>query len=202
MKKWTYIILAAVLALAISGSVLVQAATTSFLVSASVPFATGASIVASRVNSSTNAFTPVSGTNLSFDPLAFDGVNGIYVPDHYFAIDVGAIGGAGTPDIVVTYTEGTNPNSPGKGLGWHASATFVRIEGTKEIPLTAHGPRKLLKDLAGEHITIAETVGGFFRMYLGINTGDANTPVGGVPFTNGDRAGAYNGTLVITATVA
>lgn len=177
------------------------AVTTSFLVSATVPAATGASISAARVNAATNAFTPVSGTNLSFDPLTFDATNGIYLPDHFFAIDVGSTGGAGVPDVTVSYTEGTNPNGTGLGLGWHAAATFVRVSATTETPLTAHGPKKLLKDLASEHITPAEITGGFLRIYTGIVTGDASTPAGGVPFTNADAPGTYNGTLVVTATV-
>lgn len=178
-----------------------QAATTNFLVSASVPAATGVSISASEVDSATNAFTPVAGTNLSFDPLTFEAVNQIYLPDHFFAIDVGVTGGAGNPTVTVAYTEGLNPNAPGKGLGWHASATFVRIEGVTEVPLATHGPKKLLKDLTSENITPAELTGGFLRVYTGIVTGDATTPTGGVPFTNGDNPGAYNGTLVVTATV-
>ncbi len=183
------------------GVVSAQAATTNFLVSASVPSATGVSIVASQVDSATNDFTPVAGTNLSFDPLTFEATNQIYLPNHFFAIDVGVTGGAGAPNVTVAYTEGLNPNTPGKGLGWHAAATFVRIEGTTEVPLTAHGPKKLLKDLTSENITSAETTGGFLRVYTGIVTGDATTPTGGVPFTNADKPGAYNGTLVVTATV-
>lgn len=183
------------------GVVSAQAETTNFLVSASVPSATGVSIVASQVDSATNDFTPVAGTNLSFDPLTFEATNQIYLPNHFFAIDVGVTGGAGAPNVTVAYTEGLNPNTPGKGLGWHAAATFVRIEGTTEVPLTAHGPKKLLKDLTSENITSAETTGGFLRVYTGIVTGDATTPTGGVPFTNADKPGAYNGTLVVTATV-
>ena len=178
-----------------------RADTTNFLVSASVPAATGVSISASSVNAATNAFTAVTGTNLSFDPLTFNAANQVYLPNHFFAIDVGSVGGAGSPNVSVSYTEGLNPSTPGKGLGWHASATFVRVETASEVPLTAHGPKKLLKDLTGENITSAEATGGFLRIYTGINTGDASTPTGGIPFTNADKPGAYNGTLVVTATV-
>jgi hypothetical protein len=75
------------------------------------------------------------------------------------------------------------------------------VETASEVPLTAHGPKKLLKDLASEHITPAEVTGGFLRVYAGILTGDATTPAGGTPFTNADAPGSYNGTLVVTATV-
>jgi hypothetical protein len=202
MRKWTYMILAAAVALSVQVQILAHAETTSFLVSASVPEATGATIVASRVNSTTGVFSPVAGTNLSFDPLTYDPVNGIYLPNHFFAIDIGAVGGAGAPDVVVNYTEGANPNGAGGfGLGFHAAATFVRVESDDEIPLTAHGPKKLLIQLSNEHITTAETVGGFLRIYTGLVTGDETTPEGGIPFTNADQPGTYNGTLVVTATV-
>ena len=201
MRKWLYLLLAAALVLTVKGVAVVDAATTSFLVSASIPAATGASITASRVNSATNVFTPVAGTNLNFDPMTYDPVNGIYLPNHFFAIDIGAIGGAGAPDVTVSYTEGANPNSPNPGLGGHAAATFVRVETAGEVPLTTHGPKMLLQDISGEHITTAETVGGYLRIYAGIVTGDVSTPAGGVPFTNADQSGAYNGTLVVTATV-
>jgi hypothetical protein len=200
MRKSIYALLTGVLLLAVS--VAAHAETVNFLVSATVPEATGASITASRVSVATGNFTPVAGTNLSFDPLTFDPVNGIYLPDHFFAIDVGAVGGAGAPDVVVTYTDGATPaGNPAGGLGSHAAATFVRVEADEEVPLAAHGPKKLLAELSGEHVTTAETVGGFLRIYAGIVTGDATTPDGGVPFTNADLPGSYTGTLVVTATV-
>ena len=43
-----------------------------FTVSATVPSASSVSITPSSVNSTTNVFTTVSGTSLSFDPLNFD----------------------------------------------------------------------------------------------------------------------------------
>lgn len=201
MKKLLFVLTALSVMMLSYGPKNVAAETTNFLVSASIPAATGVTIAAARVNSATNAFTPVTGTNLNFDPMTFNAENGIYLPDHFFAIDVGGVGGAGAPNVNVSYTEGLNPNGAGNGLGWHAAATFVRVETASEVPLTAHGPKKLLKDLTGESITPAEQSGGFLRIYAGLVTGDATTPAGGVPFTNSDQPGVYNGTLVVTATV-
>ena len=172
-----------------------------FTLSASVPAATGIAINASKVDSASNQFSAVAGTALTFNPLIFNSVNGVYLPDHYFAIDIGASGGAGTPDATVTYTEGANPNNPGHGLGWKASATFVKVQGTTETQLAAHGPKKLLKSVNGETISFVEVVGGFLRIYVGINSGDVSTPATGEPFTNGDKSGTYDGTLFISATV-
>lgn len=188
------------------GVVGAQAATTNFLVSASIPPATGVSISASKVDIASGEFSPVAGNELSFNPMIFRSDTQIYTPDFFFAVDVGVTGGAGTPNVNVSYTEGLNPNDPGKGLGWHAAATFIRVVQTgsviEEIELTSHGPKKLLKDLASENITSAEIAGGYLRIYTGVLTGDKTTPTGGVPFTNTDKSGTYNGTLVVTATVS
>ena len=176
--------------------------TKTFTVSASVPAATGIVINASKVDSTSNQFTLLTGTALSFNPMTFNSVNSIYLPGHYFAIDVGSAGGAGIPDVTVTYTEGTNPNNPGHGLGWKTTATFVKVVGTTETQLASHGPKKLLKDLSNEQIGFIEVVGGFLRIYVGIIPGGTNVPAGGEPFTNSDNPGTYEGTLFISATVA
>lgn len=197
----------ALLGVFLTGLFLIGQAVPSFAVdqtytlSASVPLATGVTFTASSVDAATNTFTPVTGTALSFDPMTFDTTNQIWLPNHYFAIDISASGGAGSTDATFTYTEGTNPNSPGNGLGWKSSATFVRVNGTTETPL-AHGTsgKMLLKDLSGEHITPAELQGGRLRTYLGINTGDATTPATGEVFSNADGAGNYTGTLLISVT--
>ena len=120
MKKWLCGVMIAILIFAVKGVNVVNAETVSFLVSASVPLATGVTITASQVDSATNAFTTVAGTTLSFDPMTYDTTNNIYLPNHYFAIDVGAVGGAGAPDVTVTYVEGANPNGATNGLGWHS----------------------------------------------------------------------------------
>ncbi|MCA9409306.1 MAG: hypothetical protein H6755_06220 [Candidatus Omnitrophica bacterium] len=185
-------------------------AQTTFTVSATIPAATGISITPSQVDSQTNQFSAVSGTNLSFDPMSLDTQNGIYLPDHFFALDIGATGGAGSPTVTVTYTEGANPNSPGNGLGTKATATFVKVEGTGssevQTGLTNHGPKKMLKNLSGEQVDGSEIAGGFLRIYLGIVTGDPNAtfpdPTGSEVFTNADAPGTYDGTLVISGTVS
>ena len=105
---------------------------------------------------------------LNFDPLTFDSTNGIYLPDHYFVIDVGATGGAGSPDVTVTYVEGSKPVGQAKGLGWKSIATFVKITGSPgnevQTDMATHGPKKLLKDLSGESILESEISGGFLRL--------------------------------------
>jgi hypothetical protein len=179
-----------------------------FTVSATVPAASGVSITAASVNATTNAFTTVNGTSLSFDPLSFDSTNHIFVPDHYFAINVGPSNGAGSTDATISYTEGANPNNvtggSGHGLGWKSVATFVKQSGTTETTLPSHGPKKLLKDLTGEHVTSAELGTGTLRIYLGIETNPtaAGEPAGAEVISAADRTGSYTGSLVVSATVS
>jgi hypothetical protein len=187
------------------------AAPTTFTVSATVPAATGISISVASVNSTSNVFTTLaSGTTaLSFDPMTFNATTNIYVPNVYYALSFGVTNGSGTPDVTVTYSEGSNPNGSTNGLGYKSTATFakevVNTNGTTtETLLTAHGPKKRLIDLNGEHLTYTELAGGFPRIYLGIWTGSTTAPVdpsNGQPFSNSDAAGLYTGSLLVTAVV-
>lgn len=187
------------------------AASTTFTVSATVPTATGVSISVSQVNATTNAFTTLAAgtTALSFDPMTFNTTNGIYLPNHYYALDFGVSGGAGNPDVTVTYNEGSNPNGSTNGLGYKSTATFAKeVVGTggatTESFLTAHGPKKRLIDLSGEHVSYSELTGAYLRIYLGVWTGSTTSPAdptNGQPFTTGDAPGTYTGSLVVTAVV-
>ena len=57
-----------------------------FLVSATIPSASGVSIVATKVDSASNVFG-ATVTALNFDPMVFNSNLGIWLPDHFFAID-------------------------------------------------------------------------------------------------------------------
>ena len=185
--------------------------TQTFTVSATVPLPSGVSIAATSINSTSSVRTAVSGTALSFDPLTFNTTNQIWLPDHYYAIDIGPGGGPGATSAVVSYTEGTNPNSAiaAHGLGWKSTATFFKVSGsgasTVEASLSAHGPKKMLKDLVNENVTTAELTGGTLRMYVGIVTKDPTAvipdPAASEVISNADRSGTYTGSLLITATV-
>ncbi len=204
-KIFTLMFLLAFLAMGTSPGIAVTV-TKPFVVSATIPSATGISITATRVTSSNNQFgAQVSA--LDFNPMVFNALNSIWLPDHYFAIDVGSTGGAGSPNVTVTYGSETNPTGQVKGLGFKSTANFVLVKGATgsqtETPLTAHGPKKLLKSLTGENITATELASGFLRVYVGVFPGDdtAILTAGGEPFTNADKPGTYQGTLTVSATV-
>ena len=207
MKKTIGFLIATVFMVMQAG--MVSAATRSFTVSASVPLATGVSMNAASVNAATNAFTALASnaTTMSFDTMTYNSTYGYWAPDHYFAVDVGTVGGSGNLTTVVTYTEGTNQNSAtgGHGLGYKGVATFqkVTLSGgvTSETTIAAHGKKKFI-DLTGETVTPAQVSGGWLRVYLGIATGAAGEPTGAELFTNLDHSGAYTGTITFTSTIS
>lgn len=213
--------------LTITSQAMALTATKSFVVSATLGAATSISIDANSIVGSGSSATWTSmgsTTNMTFSPLtlAFNNATppaslGIYLPNNYFAIDIGTGGGAGYPDTTFTYTEGTNPNSTNTvsphGLGWKSTATFMKVTGASASQIEtavsgiSGGARKLLKDLAGTGTTVQRTqvAGGFLRVYIGVNTLDpAAVPVypsGSEAFTGLDTPGTYDGTLVVSATL-
>lgn len=207
MKK-TIISIVVVLGLALVFTPANRADEVDFLVSASIPSASGVSIVATEVDAASNVFG-ATVSELNFDPMTFNSELGIWLPDHYFAVDVGATGGAGSVNVTITYTEGAMPSGQTDGLGQKSTATFVKVTGQEgsqvETELASHGPKQLLIDLTGgEQFTGTELLGGFLRAYVGIFPGDDQDILnaGGAPFSNADVPGDYDGTLTVTATVA
>lgn len=204
MKKITLIItlLLGVILIAAPVSFAQVNATKTFTVSATIPGATGISINAYNVTGNNNPVL-VSGLNLSFDPLTYDPVNYIYMPDHYFYIDVQATGGPGTPTTTLTFAQGSNPNAAnsGNGLGWKGALTYAKVDSLGVVNLLPTHPKELFKDVNGDVVLPAELgAGSFFRAYLGLNV-DSTMPAGGEMFTLNDAAGVYDGTLLVTATI-
>jgi hypothetical protein len=211
MKKLLSIAAAGLFLLGQSG--LVNAET--YTLSATVPSATSVGFTVTRVDTSTtpNTRSAVSGSALSFGTLHLvtntDG-SSLFLPNNYFVIDVAAVGGAGSTDVTLAYTEGSNPNSPGHGLGYKSVATLVKVSGSgssQTEAVTAHGKKKLIDfATAAEHVTPAELAGGFLRIYTGIVTKDPAAvpldPATSEVFSLGDKPGTYSGSLVITATVS
>ncbi len=203
MKTRLSLVLAGLFLLFQAGTVW-AATTTTFTLSATVPVSTGISITVDSITTPGNVFTqePAGTTALSFDPMAFDNTNKVYLPGVYYAINFGVAGGSGEPDVTFTYNEGTNPNGSSKGLGTKSSATFAEETTSGEVLLSAHGPKKMLINLSGEHVQYTElAAGSYLRVYLGICTGGSNDPTGCAPFTNSDASGTYTGSLVTTATI-
>ena len=177
-------------------------------VSAAVPSATGLQLTVTPINASTNvAGTPsTTATTIPFGTLTFNALNGIYLPVNYYSVAIGTSGGAGTPIVNVTYTEGANPNSPGtstNGLGTKSTATFVTANPSTHAETISSLGKKRLVDLTGSAGELTSIPAGQYeKIYVGIWTGSTTAPadpVNGQPFTNADVGGTYTGTLTFTA---
>lgn len=206
MKKAVYAIMVAVFLAA--QAVPANAVVVPFTVSATINKVSNVAVSAASVLSTNAASrTAVINNQMNMDPMTYNTALANYLPDHYFVIDCGATG-AGL-NVVMTYAEGNNPNAAGglHGLGWKTTATMfkVTLAGTTETEtvIAGHGDtngKKLLKDV-NDTITPAQTNGGWFRAYVGVNfNGDAKQVANAEMFTNTDAAGAYSGTLTVTAT--
>ena len=174
-------------------------------VSASVPLATGLQLTVTPINAVSGVLgvSSTTATTIPFGTLIFNPTNHIYLPVDYYSVLIGTTGGAGTPIVNVTYTEGTNPNNPGtsiNGLGTKAVATFVTVAGATET-VSSLGKKRLidLTGTVGELSTIP--VGSAEKIYVGIWTGSTTAPAdpfNGTPFSNTDIGGTYTGTLTFT----
>ena len=175
-------------------------------VSAAIPAATGLTLTVTPVNATTNVFgTPsTTATTIPFGTLTLNPSLGIYLPTNYYTIGISASGGAGTPIVNVTYTEGTNPNAPGTsthGLGSKATATFLTVNGQTQT-VSSLGKKRLI-DLTGTAGQLATIPFGSYELVdVGIWSGSTVAPAdptNGEPFSNSDVAGTYTGTLTFTA---
>ena len=199
----TILVIAAffVVALVASSACFAQTAQEIFNLSADIPEASGVSIDANRVVGTT--WTPV-GNSLAYN-MNYDTVNEIWMATEYYAVDVAPTGGTGNPTTSVVFQQGNNPNGgTTHGLGVKGSATFVSVTGPTgaqtETALVAH-PKEVFGTVS-ETIQPSELIGGFLRMYFGINTGEEGTmPPTAEVFTNSDAPGSYEGTMTISATL-
>lgn len=186
-----------------------------FEITANIPAATGVSITASQFASSDDAFEGIV-TEFNFNPMTFDDGLGVWLPNHYYAVDVGVIGGAGTTDVNFKYAEIVTDRPVGQpadgSFGHRSTAAFFRVLGgpapedqTQENLPIAGGSKQLLKNFIGAGVDVpgGDLNGGFFRVFVGVYPGGdgAIESDGGAPFTNADVPGLYKGTVTITATV-
>ena len=205
--------------LVLLGQAAMAANSTTLTLTATVPTASSIGFTVNSIDITSKTWTLQSTTTLGFLPaigmnyVTANGAN-IYAPSNYFAIDIAPVGGSGTPNTTVTYTEGTNPNGTTNGLGTKAGATFdkevyVTSSSNSETAVAVGNNGKLmLSQLSSTNISNSLVNGGWLRMYLGICTGNTNAangpvdPTGCKPFTTNDAQGQYTGSLLISATVA
>jgi hypothetical protein len=185
-------------------------------VSAEVPSAQGLQLTVTPVNATTNVAgtSVVGGTTADFGTLTFNSTLGIYTATNYYEVAIGTTGGAGTPEVNVTYAEGTGTACPNIAaglsstlgcLGIKSTATFATVPSSGVPVVAASLGKKRLIDLtgtAGELLSGNIPAGSYELVYLGVWTGSTTAPAdptNGKPFTNLDAGGTYQGVLTFTA---
>lgn len=210
MKK-LFLILAMVAGAALLFAPMSAAVVVDFPITVTVPKATGVNIVAVKVLSAGNVFSKTPVDSFDFNPL-YPTTAGVWLPDHYYAVDVGVTLGAGSTNITIQYIEGNPPlGQPSNNtLGYKTTASFFSITGgpapadqvSTPIATSAGSKALLISLVGGVNITPTMLDGGFFRAYVGVYPGDDATLTLGKPFVGSDVPGPYTGTFRVTATVA
>ncbi|MBF0478220.1 MAG: hypothetical protein HQL26_01930 [Candidatus Omnitrophica bacterium] len=215
MKK-IFLFIFFILAIASAAFATPAAEPINFQISATVPAATGAKIEAfaiatgsSSMSSGLSSKTSVVNIDWSsavdslyFGNLLFDSDNKIWIAPKYFAINVSPVGGAGSVNVTIRYTEGSMPPSQKKGLGYKGMVNFIKVVNNKEQAIDGHG-WKIFKEIsAGEQISKTLLTGGYLRLYVGLLSGQEKDLMsrGGEPFYSTDKPGTYMGTLTISTT--
>ena len=186
-----------------------------FPIQLTLPAATTVKFVVSEVTPGAQpVFTEHVGNFLNFDGAGVGAKYlsgpGIWVADHFWAIDVAPTDAAGTPapgnygSISFAYSAQVVPTGQPMDEGLNNRATLVAVKVIGATGSQTEAP--LRKGALGANVaslTNSDVAGGFLRVYVGSATGEtgANEIVGTKPFTNSDKPGIYTGTLTITATL-
>jgi hypothetical protein len=171
-------------------------------VSATVPTVTGGlSVGISKV---TGTVWTAGQTAISFGTLVLDSVNNIFLPDSYYAVDIGVQDNSGTA-WTVTHTRNSLL------FGSNNLDNKVNVAFVKQTSATAGTElSKFSFGLSnGKAFTKAELAGGWLRIYYGVGTGGTignivgGTPIdasGVTPIGLDTPAGTYTGSVTITLT--
>ena len=166
-------------------------------VNATIPTMTGGLTVSvSQVDSATGLiWTPAA--SISFGTLVWNPANSIFLPDSYYAVDIGVVDNSGNA-WTVTHTRTFLAN------GAYNLNNKVNVSFNKQTSSTVG--TELQKVSYGNSNSIAYTkaqlAGGWLRIYYGIGTGSLTKPdaTGVTPIGLDTPAGTYTGSVTITLT--
>ena len=145
-----------------------------------------------------------AATSVSFGTLVWHPENGtdgkplnIFLPDSYYAIDVGVVDNSGTA-WTVTHTRTFLANG-GNNLNNKVNVSFNKQTSSTvgtELQKVSYGNSNSIA------YTKSQLAGGWLRIYYGIGTGDPAKPdaTGVTPIGLDTAAGTYAGTVTITLT--
>jgi len=183
-----------------------------FPIQVTIPAATSVKFIVSDVKGSPPVFTAHVGNFLNFDQnnggMKFVAGPNVWLGQGFFAIDLSPANGndpapGNYQSVTFSYGGQIVPagQAPAEGLNKRATLTAVRVNSNQTESVLRNGALGAATAALGN----ADITGGFLRVYVGTATGEVvngiPTVPGTVPFTNADKAGVYQGTLTISATL-
>jgi hypothetical protein len=209
MKKIVMIMLGVMAGICLASSA-VYAQQQDFTVSVFMPTADTASFTVNKVveNADGSAtWTEVDTTDLDLGDLSL--VTGtdadgepfqVFLPNHYYAIDVGS-NGAGNPDVLIELLSDTPPAGATDGLGKHGAITVA------EVIFGEPEPNNILSGsfLDMDGYSYEAPTGSWTRVSIGAATGEDldgtfDDASNAVPFTASNPTGTYTATVRLSAT--
>ncbi len=165
------------------------------IIKAHIPSSQGLSVNVSRISTSTGQWS--SASQIDFGDLSYNSNLGIFLPDCYYAVDVGVLSNATNWTIQYTADSIDGPNS--SKLDDHVVVSFVKQTNNQgeQLEKTVYSKAK------SRSFSKGDLAGGWLRIYYGIATGDPSTdPAGAKPITTNVPSGYYQGQITISLTVS
>jgi hypothetical protein len=202
MKKLTLIVAVSLGLLMVFLPVNGETDVAEFTLTATIPAANGVDIVATKVDSQGTAdptddvWTAGDYTTMNFNPRRFvpdtnlndDIEANIWVSNIYFAVDFYMLNGGGSAGVSISYQ---SISALDIGNRITVTPSWAPKDGGDEVPqspILLQSASSINYDSATYNL----------RLYVGVYDG-AVALTGGLPFTNADLSGAYDGQLTITA---
>lgn len=164
-------------------------------VNATVPTVTGGLTV--DISKVTGTVWTPGQTLINFGTLVYDPLTNIFLPDSYYAVDIGVTDNSGTA-WTVTHTR----NSLVSGANNLDSKVNVAFNKQTSSTVGTELSKFSFGDSNAKAFTKAMLLGGWLRIYYGIGTGDPAKPdaSGVTPIGLDTPAGTYTGSVTITLT--
>ena len=136
-----------------------------------------------------------TASSISFGTLVWDSVNSIFLPDSYYAVDIGVLDNSGNA-WTVTHSRQSLANGA-NNLNDKVNVSFNK-QTTKDTGIELS--KFSFGNSNSKAFTKAQLTSGWLRVYYGIGTGNPLKPdaSGVTPIGLDTPAGTYNGSITIT----
>jgi len=136
-----------------------------------------------------------AASQISFGTLVWDTVNNIFLPNCYYAVDIGVTDNSGNP-WTITHTRSSLLGPGGANIDDKVNVSFNKqTSSTVGTELAKYS----FGNSNSKAFTKATLLNGWLRIYYGVGTGEPGKDAPGVtPIGLGTAAGTYTGSITIT----